>query len=55
MGNQNINSNAPHNDPSITLGLLTAIEQDSTLTQRSVAKDLGIALGLANSYLKRCV
>ena len=55
MGNQSINSSAPDNDPSITLNLLTAIEQDSSLTQRSVAKDLGIALGLANSYLKRCV
>ncbi len=38
----------------ITLGLLNAVEENSALTQRSVAGDLGIALGLANAYLKRC-
>ena len=39
----------------ITLGLLNAIEENSAVTQRSVARDLGIALGLANAYLRRCV
>lgn len=39
----------------ITLGVLNAIHDDANLTQRKVAKDLGIALGLANSYLKRCL
>jgi DNA-binding MarR family transcriptional regulator len=39
----------------ITLGLLNAVEENSALTQRSVAGELGIALGLANAYLKRCV
>ncbi len=39
----------------ITLGLLNAIEANSKVTQRTVAHDLGIALGLANAYLKRCV
>jgi DNA-binding MarR family transcriptional regulator len=39
----------------ITLGLLNAIQDDNKLTQRSVAKGLGIALGLANAYLKRCI
>jgi len=39
----------------ITLGLLTAVEANSQLTQRTVARDLGIALGMANAYLKRCV
>ena len=39
----------------ITLGLLNAVESNSELTQRTVAHDLGIALGLANAYLKRCV
>ena len=38
----------------ILLGVLTAVEENSQVTQRSVASDLGIALGLANSYLKRC-
>lgn len=42
-------------DPAITLGLLSAIEENSAVTQRSVASDLGIALGLTNAYLKRCV
>lgn len=39
----------------ITLGLLNAVHENSALTQRSIARDLGIALGLANAYLKRCV
>ncbi len=39
----------------ILLGLLDAVERDSTVTQRLVARDLGIALGLANAYLRRCV
>jgi DNA-binding MarR family transcriptional regulator len=37
------------------LGLLDAVERDPAVTQRSVARELGIALGLANAYLKRCV
>src|SRR5258708_39793255 len=41
-------------DPSVMLGLLSAVERDSALTQRHLARELGIALGLANSYLKRC-
>jgi DNA-binding MarR family transcriptional regulator len=43
------------NEAEITLGLLNAVEANSALTQRTVARDLGIALGLANAYLKRCV
>lgn len=39
----------------ITLGLLNAVHENSDHTQRSISKDLGIALGLANAYLKRCV
>jgi DNA-binding MarR family transcriptional regulator len=39
----------------ITLGLLNAVHDNSAVTQRSVARELGIALGLANAYLKRCV
>jgi DNA-binding MarR family transcriptional regulator len=42
-------------DPQIVLGVLTSIERDSAITQRKLAGDLGIALGLANSYLRRCV
>lgn len=43
------------NDEEIVLGVLGAIERDPAVTQRSVASELGIALGLANAYLKRCV
>src|SRR6266851_4104654 len=39
----------------ITLGMLTAVGENSVVTQRSLARDLGIALGLVNAYLKRCV
>ncbi len=39
----------------VTLGLLRAVSNDSELTQRSAAQELGIALGLVNTYLKRCV
>jgi DNA-binding MarR family transcriptional regulator len=42
-------------DPEIVLGLLNSIERDSRVTQRKLAGDLGIAVGLANAYLRRCV
>ena len=41
-------------DAEITLGILNAIHENERITQRTVAQDLGIALGLANAYLKRC-
>ena len=37
------------------MDLLTIVEEDSNITQRSLALELGIALGLANTYLRRCV
>jgi DNA-binding transcriptional regulator LsrR (DeoR family) len=42
-------------DPEIVRQLLNSIERDSTITQRKLAGHLGIALGLANAYLRRCV
>jgi predicted transcriptional regulator len=45
----------PRKDEAIVLGLLDAVDRDASVTQRSVARELGIALGLANAYLKRCV
>jgi DNA-binding MarR family transcriptional regulator len=39
----------------ITLGMLSAVEQGSSVTQRSLARELGVALGLVNGYLRRCV
>jgi DNA-binding MarR family transcriptional regulator len=43
------------NESRITLGLLNAVHNNSAASQRSMADNLGIALGLANAYLKRCV
>jgi DNA-binding MarR family transcriptional regulator len=37
------------------LGLLQAIEQKDNISQRHLAQEMGVALGLANSSLKRCV
>ena len=42
-------------EDAIVLGVLDAIERNPSVTQRSVARELGIALGLANAYLKRCI
>ncbi|HEX5425730.1 MAG TPA: winged helix-turn-helix transcriptional regulator [Candidatus Acidoferrales bacterium] len=39
----------------IMLGVLDAVEQDRVQSQRRLASELGIALGLTNAYLKRCV
>ncbi len=39
----------------IMLGLLDAVEQNRAQSQRLLASELGIALGLVNAYLKRCV
>jgi DNA-binding MarR family transcriptional regulator len=39
----------------ILLGLLDAVEQDRAQSQRHLAAELGIALGLVNAYLKRCI
>lgn len=39
----------------IMLGLLDAVEQDRAQSQRHLASELGVALGLVNAYLKRCI
>jgi DNA-binding MarR family transcriptional regulator len=39
----------------IMLGLLDSVERDGGQSQRRIASELGIALGLVNAYLKRCV
>ena len=39
----------------IVLDLLTSVEHDGERSQRHIAAELGIALGLVNAYLKRCV
>ena len=47
------NKELKNND--MTLGVLSAVEADSRVTQRSLSRELGIALGLTNSYLKKCI
>lgn len=42
-------------DHEIVLRLLDALDRDPNLTQRRMADDFGVALGLVNAYLKRCV
>jgi DNA-binding MarR family transcriptional regulator len=39
----------------IMLGLLESVERDGGQSQRHLASELGIALGLVNAYLKRCI
>jgi DNA-binding MarR family transcriptional regulator len=39
----------------IMLGLLDSVERNGGQSQRRLASELGIALGLVNAYLKRCV
>ncbi len=39
----------------LTLELLEAVGKNSDVSQRHLARELGVALGLANSYLKRCI
>jgi DNA-binding MarR family transcriptional regulator len=39
----------------LTLEILDVIDRQNDVSQRHLASQLGVALGLANSYLKRCV
>ena len=39
----------------LMLGLLKAVHENEALTQRLAAKQVGVALGLVNTYLKRCI
>lgn len=39
----------------VMLGLLESVERDGAQSQRRLASELGIALGLVNAYLKRCI
>ncbi|MDZ7736299.1 MAG: winged helix-turn-helix transcriptional regulator [Gammaproteobacteria bacterium] len=46
--------NSDDKEDALTLEILETIENDSAVTQRHLAANLGVALGLANSYLRRC-
>jgi Winged helix-turn-helix DNA-binding len=39
----------------LLLGLLESVERGEVKSQRRLASELGIALGLVNAYLKRCM
>ena len=49
-----MNANLDPNDTR-TLEILDIVQRNEQVSQRSMANQLGVALGLANSYLKRCV
>lgn len=42
-------------DPLIMLALLDSVDRDGDQSQRRLAAELGVALGLVNAYLKRCI
>lgn len=42
-------------DEARVLELLDAVGRQNDVSQRHLAREMGVALGLANSYLKRCV
>jgi DNA-binding MarR family transcriptional regulator len=44
-----------HTEQKVMVHILTEIERNPSFTQRSLASELGIALGLMNQYLKSCV
>lgn len=44
-----------HTEQKVMVHLLTEIEGNPSFTQRGLASELGIALGLMNHYLKSCV
>jgi len=44
-----------HKQEQMTLEVLDAVGRKSDISQRHLAQELGVALGMANSYLKRCV
>lgn len=48
-------SDLPDQETESTLSMLDAIGAGQRVTQRTLAANLGIALGLTNVYLKRCV
>lgn len=49
------NQSNSEKESQLTLELLKVIDQQDDISQRHLAQEMGVALGLANSYLKRCV
>ena len=48
-------SRSPSSESELMLGLLKAVHENDQSTQRVLAKQVGMALGLVNTYLKRCI
>lgn len=51
----NIDSRTRDDKGQIVLGLLHEVAQDNAISQRTLAQRLGVALGIANATLARCV
>ena len=51
----NLHSKKLNKDDSITLDILSVMDSDKKVTQRTLAQDLNIALGMTNLYIKRCI
>jgi DNA-binding MarR family transcriptional regulator len=57
-GNHRMSQSVPGDDANgarIILGLLESVDRDGAQSQRRLATELDIALGLVNAYIKRCV
>lgn len=48
-------NNKEYKEEQMTLEVLDAVGRKSDISQRHLAQKLGVALGLTNSYLKRCI
>jgi DNA-binding MarR family transcriptional regulator len=48
-------SRTDRDETALMLGVLSVVDEDSRVTQRGLSGQLGIALGLANAVLRRCV
>ena len=47
--------NRKSRDDQIIRNMLVRVGESEHISQRTLAKELGIALGMTNAYLKRCV
>ena len=45
----------PDPEQNLTLEILDTVHRNEQVSQRNLSRKLGVALGLTNSYLKRCV
>lgn len=54
MASNSLSDNISYSDHA-TLGLLTELEKSGPVTQRSLSTRLGVALGLTNGIIRRCI